>query len=944
MISKNLPGRGLRVILSVLGVLVLFGGVLSVSVQVSSKENSPAYDSAIVATDVESDNWLGLLWTKVTESGDLLKFRAAAKKTQGDTGILEKMIIAGGTTSIDLDLGRLSGGRARTETLGFTAQPDTFFTVLILNNEFRGALPSSMGLVPSRSAELPKRLNASRNQLVLESSVWGEPFELVVRDGKTGFIFFNVEGQEYNYDAIGRTLKFDAARLRLSKEYAAELGRPSDEGALVGTISINADLRTIEISQIENGETTSAVLPADPMTGTVPGPDVVVGDLSGLAQFGSSSGTQVGLAVGTDSCNFGTVDLNWFALPSNDHPVIPQNLYRMSGGATNDLRFEQIGQSSVKHAFTALTNNICSLGCNGVGGTRLGSGCSDPYSASLNSGPSLGSRAWINPFTGDYPRGDSATPPNNHTGHTHLGPSHRILTEIDDLNTSLNPGATYYAESQYVTPHEYVWCQANPGQCNMNNNVSFRRYNVSGTGSPFSFSAAAATVRSKAAVTVWPGATLVDINPAPNVDGIGVVGYKVTNPSAGVWHYEYVIYNQNMDRGIQSFSIPIGPGVNLTNVGFHAPPQHPGWTADGTTSNAGFSSTPWAQTQTGSSMTWASETFAQNPNANAIRWGTLYNFRFDSTRPPQNVSATVGFFKTGAPINVTIQAPTPVAAVKSRADFDGDSKTDLSVFRPTEGNWYLNRSTDGFAVINWGLASDRLIPGDYDGDGKADVAVFRADANASVPDYYFLKSNGFVYSGLSWGVPGDVPVLGDYDGDGKSDAAIFRPSTNTWYILNSGNGSNTVETFGQAGDIPLSFDSDNDGKTNLALFRPSNNTWYVARNTGSPATNFDAIQFGSAGDILVPADYDGDNKDDFAVFRPSNGVWYIRRSSDGIVTFNAWGTNGDVPVPGDYDGDGKDDAAVYRNGVWYINRSTAGVLIQGFGLGTDVAVPKAYIP
>src|SRR5690606_23232767 len=121
--------------------------------------------------------------------------------------------------------------------------------------------------------------------------------------------------------------------------------------------------------------------------------------------------------------------------PSNDHPVIPQNLYRMSA---NGDRMEQIGQSNVKHAFTALTNNICGLGCNGVGGSNLGSGCSDPYSASLNAGPNLGSRAWINPFTGAFPRNDSATPNNNHSGHSDTGTSHRILVEINDLNTSMN--------------------------------------------------------------------------------------------------------------------------------------------------------------------------------------------------------------------------------------------------------------------------------------------------------------------------------------------------------------------------------------------------------------------------------------------------------------------------------------------------------------------------
>jgi hypothetical protein len=304
------------------------------------------------------------------------------------------------------------------------------------------------------------------------------------------------------------------------------------------------------------------------------------------------------------------------------------------------------------------------LGCNGVGGTRLGSGCSDPYSASLNAGPNLGSRAWINPFSGAFPRNDSATPNNNHTGHTHTGPSHRILTEINDLNTATNPGATYYAEAQYVTPHEYTWCQANPTQCNMYNNVSYRRYNVTGTGSPFVFSPVGSTVRIKSAIAAWTGATLMDIKPDPGNDGVGTVGYKVTNPSPGVWHYEYAIYNQSIDRAIQSFGVPVGAGVTLSNIGFYAPPQHPGWTGDGTVGNAGYSSTPWTQTPTSGAMTWSSETFAQNPNANAIRWGTMYNFRFDSNRPPQTTNATIGFYKTGAPITVQVQAPSaPSGAV-----------------------------------------------------------------------------------------------------------------------------------------------------------------------------------------------------------------------------------------------------------------------------------------
>jgi hypothetical protein len=43
----------------------------------------------------------------------------------------------------------------------------------------------------------------------------------------------------------------------------------------------------------------------------------------------------------------------------------------------------------------------------------------------------------------------------------------------------------------------------------------------------------------------------------------------------------------------------------------------------------------------------------------------MYNFRFDSNRPPQTVNATIGFFKTGTPIIVQVQGPTPAVAVNA---------------------------------------------------------------------------------------------------------------------------------------------------------------------------------------------------------------------------------------------------------------------------------------
>jgi hypothetical protein len=618
--------------------------------------------------------------------------QAQSKKNSADasSGTLQKMIVANGVVTMNVDLKRLGSGNGWAP-LQLTVAPDSFFTVLVFNNELRGPLPSSMTVTPRDGAKLAAPLRTSANQLIVEKRPSDEAFDLVVRDSKSNFTFFNIDGHHYSYDASKHLLKIDGGRVHIAHDLAQRIGRPSDAGTVVGSISIAATLYPIEISELVNGNVTAAVLPplqhsaGNPDVGTLPGPDVIVGDLPSMDEpSGGSSGTQVGLEIGTTSCNNGQQPLDWFALPSNDHPVIPQNFYRMSGGAANTERFEQVGQSWLKHAFEALENNACSFGCVTSGcttGTHLCSGCSDPYSAGLNGSQSgLGSRAWVNPFTGFYP--GSNPNPADHTGHTHTGTSHRILVNVSDLNTTLNAGATYFAEGQYVTPHEYAWCQANPTQCNMYNNVSYRQFSVSGTTS-FTFSAVAATVRTQPAIMAWIGAAFQQFKPAPGIDGIGILGYKVTNPSAGVWHYEYAIYNENLDRAVQSFGIPLGNGITISNVGFHAPPQEPGWANDGTQNNQGFSSTPWTPNQTATNLTWSCETFAQNQNANAIRWGTLYNFRFDANKPPTNANATLGFFKTGAPITVGVQAPMPqnplqLTSVVSRkthgsaGDFDVD--------------------------------------------------------------------------------------------------------------------------------------------------------------------------------------------------------------------------------------------------------------------------------
>ena len=231
------------------------------------------------------------------------------------------------------------------------------------------------------------------------------------------------------------------------------------------------------------------------------------------------------------------------------------------------------------------------------------------------------------------------------------------------------------------------------------------------------------------------------------------------------------------------------------------------------------------------------------------------------------------------------------ATAKTQFDFDGDGKSDVSVFRPSAGAWYLNQSTNGFTGVTFGADTDLITPADYDGDGKTDVAVFRPSNGA----WYRLNSSDGAFVGITFGQNGDKPLLADFDGDGKNDIAVFRPSSNgTFYWLESSTGQFKAVAFGVSTDIPTLGDFDGDGKTDIAVFRPSNGAWYRYNSTNGA---FIGITFGQDGDVPVAADYDGDGKTDIAVFRPSNGAWYRLNSSNGAFVGLTFGFGTDKPIP-----------------------------------------------
>ncbi len=423
------------------------------------------------------------------------------------------------------------------------------------------------------------------------------------------------------------------------------------------------------------------------VAGTI-GPDVIVSLLHTTtsnhgSQDPSGSGDYISaFSIGTTSCNLGDQDIDWFE-NTNQHPAIHQSMYRL-----RDSRFEQIGMSWIKHGFYALNNpSTCGLSCTvpvwtpeSPVGTRLGVGCSDPYTAGLNANRSYLGPTWeINAHSGAFVMPHSTAPA------TTAAIPNRLQVHNYDLNPALNTGAVYFVQGHYVHPDDAFFG-------NGNNNASYARVTIvqSGTNPNFyNILSVGATQQMQSALRAWKDndPAVVETDAQVPGEGLFILSAKATDRGDGYFHYEYALQNLNSDRSGGSFAVqlPVGVVIPPESIDFHDVDYHDG---DGpecpgcvctagvnvnqpcnqradcpsgqcSGPNLNYDGTDWEATVEVGKITWATVPYDIDPNANALRWSTLYNFRFDANVGPDNTIVTLGMFKPGSPSEVPIQTIGP---------------------------------------------------------------------------------------------------------------------------------------------------------------------------------------------------------------------------------------------------------------------------------------------
>lgn len=493
---------------------------------------------------------------------------------------------------------------------------------------------------------------------------------LVIQGGK-GTISLDINHAKVAWNPEKQQLLIGYADVVISAASARAMGRPDLAGQLIGQATVEADAKW------SGGDQPKPFRGFEPPRGGEDVPlDVSIVELYGLTSYGhqgSYPNGLNGLSMATTSCNPGNANIPWYAPMDRRHPVIAMQMYRIYQG-----RFEQVGQSWLKHGFFALNNNQCGSCQDPNTGSLLGVNCSDTYSAGNNASQTyLGGRDEVNPFTGLWECEGSwfsnyqpdCTRRNSGSGLTSV--DHRLQVLDSDLGLA---GAQYFYEAYYISRDESI---------DRYNNISSRAISsMNWTGSQWTFATSSEPMRQGPAITRWGDMNAIA---TPRDEGDAILAVKTTDLGSGNYRYDYALYVHDIDRQIREFSIPVLDSATVTNIGFRDIDQNSG--------------NQWTPTRAGDKLTWATGTFGQ-PGANPLKYGTVFNFWFESTTPPTDSAGQIGLFKAGSLPGLTVATKGPMTAVPPTTL----SMVNGLLFSGSVAN--VQTSDDSYAVLQVNLAAE----------------------------------------------------------------------------------------------------------------------------------------------------------------------------------------------------------------------------------------------
>ena len=510
-------------------------------------------------------------------------------------------------------------------------------------------------------------------------------------------------------------------------------------------------------------------------------PDIIVGDVGWdddtfVHRWGTIGGITAYSFAGT-SCNVGTCWADWFET-DNTHPVIAQNVFKLKDG-----RFQQVGQSWIKHSWGADTGSMCGT-CNPGDDSHMGVNCSDLYSDDAGGNGRqnrLGDKAFVDAYTGYYPF------PQINLGQTGNAIYKRLQVHNFDLDPASNPGAKYFAEMQYI---QYQDASNGRGE----NNASYRPLTVTGNSQDgiYTLTMAEHTIVGQPAIMAWkaadPSVTITSAS-LPN-DGKLFLGTKVTYLGSGVWRYEYAIQNLNAAQAPLALSIPIPAGTTVSGSSFHDVEYHSGAMQDNTN---------WARTTSATAVQWKANTLLfDGMIANALRWGTLYNFRVDANAGPGMHALLLGYNEPPAPTyGVSLSLPTLTPSLCDNDGICDPGETCASCAADCAGQGggsgcCGNGSCDAgeieascFADCGQALAAETQCGDGIDGDRDGAIDCFDTDCCADAAcDGFDVDGDGLTAacdcndaSGGAWRTPGEArDLFVSRDGPGVTTLSWTPPA------------------------------------------------------------------------------------------------------------------------------------------------------------------------